>query len=47
VQKQRRSWYKLYTEGKLRLEGLRAVAPLIAAAEEKRLVAEAAISDDP
>jgi hypothetical protein len=37
VMKQRRAWYKMYTEGKLSLEGLRVVAPLIAAAEERRL----------
>ena len=30
----RRSWYKLYTEGQLTLEGLRTVAPLLAAAVE-------------
>lgn len=29
----------MYREGKLSLEGLRSVAPLIAAAEEKRLAA--------
>jgi hypothetical protein len=41
VLKQRRHWYKMYREGHLSLEGLRGVAPLIAAAEERRL-AEAA-----
>lgn len=30
----RRSWYKLYTEGELTLDGLRTVAPLLAAAVE-------------
>jgi hypothetical protein len=39
VLKQRRHWYQKYREGKLSLEGLRDVAPLIAAAEEKRLAA--------
>lgn len=42
VLKQRRSWYKLYLDGDLSLKGLREKAPLIAAAEEKRLMAEAA-----
>lgn len=42
VLKQRRCWYKLYTERKLSLAGLREVAPLIAAAEEKRLLVAAA-----
>ena len=37
VLKQRRHWYQKYREGKLSLEGLRDVAPLIAAAEEKRI----------
>lgn len=41
VMKQRRGWYKLFREGDLSLEGLRKVAPLIAAAEEKRLMAAA------
>ena len=31
----RRAWYKLYQEGKLNLEGLRDVAPLIAEAVER------------
>lgn len=35
--RQRRIWYKLYEQEKLTLDGLRDVAPLIAAAEEKRL----------
>ncbi|MFT3771209.1 MAG: hypothetical protein QM820_37820 [Minicystis sp.] len=39
VLKQRRHWYRLYEAKKLSLEGLRSVAPLIAAAEEKRLAA--------
>lgn len=30
----RRSWYRMYTDGQLSLEGLRAVAPLLAAAVE-------------
>jgi len=30
----RRSWYRLYTEGELTLDGLRTVAPLLAAAVE-------------
>lgn len=30
----RQSWYRMYTDGKLTLEGLRAVAPLLAAAVE-------------
>lgn len=30
----RRSWYRMYTDGQLTLDGLRAVAPLIAAAVE-------------
>lgn len=30
----RRAWYRLYTEGRLTLEGLRTVAPLLAAAVE-------------
>lgn len=37
VLKQRRTWYKLYQEGNLSLEGLRKMAPLIAAAVEKTL----------
>ena len=39
VLKQRRLWYRMYQEKKLSLEGLREVAPLIAAAEEKRMAA--------
>lgn len=35
VIKQRRVWYRLYREGKLPLEGLREMAPLIARAVEK------------
>ena len=46
VLRQRRAWYKQYTEGHLSLEGLRKWAPLIAAAEEKRLTAEAAMGND-
>lgn len=46
VLKLRRRWYKLYMEGNLSLKGLREMAPLIAAAEEKRLMAEAAIGND-
>lgn len=42
VLKLRRCWYELYRERKLSLEGLREMAPLIAAAEEKRLMAAAA-----
>lgn len=30
----RQAWYRMYTEGKLTLDGLRAVAPLLAAAVE-------------
>lgn len=33
----RRSWYKMYQEGKLSLEGLREVAPLIADAVDKKI----------
>jgi hypothetical protein len=40
VLKQRRNWYKMYQEKKLSLDGLRSMAPLIAAAEEKRLEKE-------
>lgn len=36
VLRQRRAWYKKYQEGKLNLDGLREVAPLIAAAVEKQ-----------
>lgn len=39
VLRQRRSWYEMFEAGKLSLAGLRDVAPLIAAAEEKRLAA--------
>lgn len=35
VLRQRRKWYQLYQQGKLTLEGLRAVAPLIAAAVDR------------
>lgn len=35
VLRQRRSWYKLFQDGKLTLEGLRQMAPLIAAAVDK------------
>lgn len=35
VLRQRRSWYKLFQDGKLTLEGLRERAPLIAAAVDK------------
>lgn len=35
VLRQRRSWYRLFREGKLTLEGLRQMAPLIAAAVDK------------
>jgi hypothetical protein len=37
VLKQRRGWYEMYRARKLSLEGLRDVAPLIAAAVEKQL----------
>lgn len=37
VIRQRRSWYALYQEGKLTLDGLRERAPLIAAAVEKAM----------
>lgn len=36
VLRQRRGWYRKYQEGKLTLEGLRDVAPLIARAVEKQ-----------
>ena len=36
VLRQRRKWYELYRDGKLTLEGLREMAPLIAAAVEKQ-----------
>jgi hypothetical protein len=39
VLRQRRRWYQLYQEQKLSLEGLREVAPLIAAAVEKQAAA--------
>lgn len=42
VLRQRRMWYRMYQEGKLTLEGLRAVAPLIAAAVEKQISADLA-----
>ncbi|PYG82123.1 MULTISPECIES: hypothetical protein [unclassified Pseudomonas] len=35
VLRQRRAWYSMYREGKINLDGLREVAPLIAAAVEK------------
>lgn len=35
VIRQRREWYRLYQEGKLNLEGLRDMAPLIATAVER------------
>ena len=37
VIRQRRRWYQLYQQGKLSLDGLRACAPLIAAAVEKQM----------
>ncbi|MFQ2375003.1 hypothetical protein ACK31I_05220 [Aeromonas caviae] len=36
VLRQRRMWYRMYQEGKLTLEGLHVVAPLIAMAVEKQ-----------
>ncbi|MNR55994.1 hypothetical protein D3C85_1764770 [compost metagenome] len=36
VLRQRRGWYRKYQEGKLTLDGLREVAPLIARAVEKQ-----------
>lgn len=36
VIRQRRAWYELYEQGMLNLDGLRKMAPLIAAAVEKR-----------
>lgn len=33
----RRSWYRIYTDGQLTLDGLRTVAPLLAAAVEAQL----------
>jgi hypothetical protein len=41
ILRQRRRWYAMYREKKLSLEGLREVAPLIAAAVEKDLPAAA------
>lgn len=38
VLRQRRSWYRMYQEGRLSLAGLRDVAPLIAAAVDKQRV---------
>ncbi|MGK9045883.1 hypothetical protein KXR63_00790 [Stutzerimonas chloritidismutans] len=40
VLRQRRAWYRKYQEGKLTLQGLREVAPLIAGAVERQLAAE-------
>lgn len=37
--RQRRQWYLMYKEGKITLEGLRMMAPLIAAAVDKVLLA--------
>lgn len=37
----RRSWYRMYTDGQLTLEGLRVVAPLLAAAVEAQAKASA------
>ncbi|WP_323914294.1 hypothetical protein [Aeromonas caviae] len=42
VLKQRRMWYRMYQEGKLTLEGLHEMAPLIAAAVEKQISADLA-----
>lgn len=39
ILRQRRSWYELYQQGALSLEGLRQRAPLIAAAVEKQAAA--------
>lgn len=36
ILRQRRSWYRMYQQGKLTLAGLREVAPLIAAAVERQ-----------
>ena len=41
VLRQRRAWLRKYEEGKLTLEGLREMAPLIAAAVEKRAASKA------
>lgn len=41
VIRQRRHWYRLYQQGSLSLDGLRAVAPLIAAAVEKQIATAA------
>ena len=38
----RRSWYRMYTEGRLTLDGLRVVAPLLAAAVEAQSLAATA-----
>ena len=46
VVKQRQSWYEIYREGRLSLGLLRDFAPLIAVAEEKRVMA-AAVAGDP
>ncbi len=45
VLKLRRGWYKQYIQGKLSLDGLRDHAPLIAAAEEKRIMAATVAGD--
>lgn len=40
IVRRRRGWYEMYQRGQLTLEGLRTVAPLIAAAVEKQLPRE-------
>lgn len=45
ILRQRRKWYHLYQVGKLTLEGLHDVAPMIASAVEKQLVANAALAN--
>ena len=40
VLRPRQYWYQQYRAGRLSLDGLRSVAPLVAAAEEKRLASQ-------
>ncbi len=40
ILRQRRAWYRLFTDGKLTLEGLEHMAPLIARAVRKQLASE-------
>lgn len=41
IVRQRRVWYEMYERGQLSLDGLRRVAPLIAAAVDKKIAASA------